>query len=200
MKIYVDFDDVICETAKHFTILAKELFNIDVPYEKVEFFNLQQAFGITDSQYDELMKAGHLPSSLLSYEETPGAVDTINQWLDKGHEVFVITGRPFDSYEPSRQWLDKHNLRRLPLLCVDKYGRESFNENCSYSMTLNQLYSMTFDFAVEDSPLAFDHLIHFDNCKVAVFSRPWNKNATLPNANFIRCDGWQQVANYINKL
>ena len=30
MKIYIDFDDVICETAKYFTKIAKELFNIDV--------------------------------------------------------------------------------------------------------------------------------------------------------------------------
>ena len=29
MKVYIDFDDVLCETAKHFTKLAKELFGID---------------------------------------------------------------------------------------------------------------------------------------------------------------------------
>ena len=34
MKIYIDFDDVICETAKYFTKIAKELFNIDVPYRE----------------------------------------------------------------------------------------------------------------------------------------------------------------------
>ena len=30
MKVYIDFDDVLCETAKHFTKIAKELFGIDV--------------------------------------------------------------------------------------------------------------------------------------------------------------------------
>ena len=29
MKVYIDFDDVLCETAKHFTKIAKELFGID---------------------------------------------------------------------------------------------------------------------------------------------------------------------------
>lgn len=63
------------------------------------------------------MKAGHLPENLLHYEETPGASEVINKWVDQGHEVFIITGRPFNSYEPSRQWLDKHHLERVPLFC-----------------------------------------------------------------------------------
>ena len=61
MKIYIDFDDVICETAKYFTKIAKELFNIDVPYREVQFFNLQKSFDLSGEQYDELMKAGHIP-------------------------------------------------------------------------------------------------------------------------------------------
>ncbi|WP_296873777.1 hypothetical protein [uncultured Methanobrevibacter sp.] len=60
MKIYIDFDDVICETAKYFTKIAKELFGIDVPYRQVQFFNLQKSFDLSDDQYDKLMEAGHL--------------------------------------------------------------------------------------------------------------------------------------------
>lgn len=193
MKIYIDFDDVICETAKYFTILAKELFDIEVPYREVQFFNLQKSFNINDEQYDRLMKAGHLPENLLAYEETEGASMIINKWIEEGHEVSIITGRPFDSYEPSRKWLDDHGLERVPLFCVDKYGRENFNEGCTYSMTLEQLYSMSFDFAVEDSPSAYEHVMKFDNCKVAVFNRPWNIKEDVPNNNFIRCEGWQEI-------
>ena len=39
---------------------------------------------------------------------------------------------------------------------------------------------MTFDFAVEDSPAAFEHVIHFDNCRTAVFDRPWNSRQSFP--------------------
>ena len=110
MKVYIDFDDVLCETAKHFTKLAKELFGIDVPYREVQFFNLKKTFDLSDVQYEEMMIAGHLPENLLNYEETTGAADTINKWLDEGHEIFIITGRPFNSYEPSRKWLDEHKI------------------------------------------------------------------------------------------
>lgn len=197
MNIYIDFDDVICETAKHFTKIAKDLFDIDLPYAQVQFFNLQKSFNLNDAQYDELMRVGHYPEHLLAYEEAPGASEIINKWVDMGHDVKIITGRPFDAFDPSRQWLDAHNLKRVPLFCVDKYGRESFNLDSTFNMTLSDLYSMTFDFAVEDSPEAFVHVMHFENCKIAVYDRPWNQ-VDLPEG-FVRCGSWYDIDKELNK-
>ena len=64
MKIYVDYDDCLCETARAFTGIAARLFGKNVPYEKVHFFNLQETFRLTDEEYRELMKEGHLPEVL----------------------------------------------------------------------------------------------------------------------------------------
>lgn len=193
MKVYIDFDDVICETARYFTILAKELFGIDLPYSQVQFFNLQKTFNLSDDQYAELMRAGHVPQRLLSYEETPYASEVINKWIDEGHDVRIITGRPFEAYEPSRKWLDDHGLSRVPLFCVDKYGRECFNQDFSYSMTLDDLYSIDFDFAIEDSPIAFEHVMHFSNCRIAVYDRPWNILEELPDDRFVRCNDFMEI-------
>lgn len=200
VRIYIDFDDVICETADYFTKIAKELFGVVVPYSEVQFFNLKKSFNLTDEQYDQLMKAGHLPENLLAYVEAPGASETINRWIDAGHEVSIITGRPFDAYAPSREWLDKHHLQRVPLFCVDKYGRENFMMNSTFNLKLKDLYEMTFDFAIEDSPAAFEHVMHFENCKVAVYNRPWNKNAELPNDSFVRCEGWQEIGRLFTEI
>lgn len=199
MKIYIDFDDVICETALYFTKLANDLFGINVPYSEVQFFNLKKSFDITDEQYDKLMRVGHVPEHLLSYDETLGASEIINKWVDEGHDISIITGRPFDSYEPSRKWLDNHGLARIPLFCVDKYGREIFNQSCTYSMTLEQLYKLDFDFAIEDSPAAFEHVMKFKKCKVAVFSRPWNSQVNLPSDNFVRCEDWVRIDSLLHE-
>lgn len=198
MNIYIDFDDVICETARNFCELAEKLFNIQKPYEEINFFNLQKSFELTDEQYDQLMLEGHKPEVLLSYLETKDASLVINSWVDKGYNVKIITGRPFSAYKPSREWLDTHNLQRLPLFHVDKYGRENFNKNSTYSMTLDELYRLEFDIAIEDSPAAFMHLEHFDNCKVCVFNRPWNIKYELPSANYRRCNSWHEIATTLN--
>ena len=193
MKIYIDFDDVICETAKSITRIAKELFGIELPYREIQFFNLQKVYDLDDDQYDRLMHECHTPENLLTYEETPDASRIINKWIDDGHEVSVITGRPFNAYEPSRKWLDNHGLGRAALFTVDKYGREKSVQTCSYGMTLEQLYSMDFGFAIEDSPAAFEHVMHFENCRVAVFDRPWNREAEFPGDQFIRCHDWLEI-------
>ncbi len=199
MRIYIDFDDVICETARSFCELALSLFQIEKPYEEVRFFNLQKAFGLDEKQYKLLMAEGHTPETLSSYTETPGACKTINAWKNTGHDVKIITGRPFDCYEISRQWLDQHGLEEIPLFHVNKYGRETFYQDNEYNLSLEDMYRLDFDFAVEDSPSAFEHLSHFTHCEVAVFDRPWNQDAFL-DKNYHRCRGWDEIDALLQKM
>ena len=109
MKIYVDYDDCLCETARAFTGIADRLFGRKIPYEKVRFFSLKDSFMLNDEQYEQLMIEGHRPEVLLSYEETPGASRVLNEWIDLGYDVRIITGRPYSAYEASRRWLDEHD-------------------------------------------------------------------------------------------
>ncbi|MBO6090591.1 MAG: 2-dehydropantoate 2-reductase [Lachnospiraceae bacterium] len=193
MNIYVDFDDCLCETARAFSDIALEMFNIDVPYKKMRYFNLQMAFGLDDEQYDALLRKGHEPEVLLGFEETPGAVAVLNEWIEKGNNVSIITGRPFGSFEPSREWLDEHGLKNVKLYCLDKYGRENFMKNSDFSLKLEDYYKMKFDVAVEDSPTAFKFFNHLPDIKVMVYDRPWNKDAELPGKNFTRCLDWESI-------
>ncbi len=193
MKIYVDFDDCICETARSFSTLAMEMFGKNVPYENIRFFELDKTFELNEEQFVQLMTRGHLPEVLLSYEETPGASKVINEWSEAGHEVSIITGRPFSAYEPSRLWLDNHGLRNIPLYCLDKYGRDGFIKNNDFNLKLDDYYRMSFDYAVEDSPKAFKFFDHLPDLKVMVFDRPWNRECEFPNGNYKRCFDWEQV-------
>ncbi len=193
MNIYVDFDDCLCETARHFSKLVDDLFGMEVPYEEIKYFNLQKSFSLTDDQYERMMLEAHKPGILLSYEETPGSSDTVNGWLDKGHDVCVITGRPYSAYEPSREWLDRHGLDRVRLYCLDKYGRDNFIKNSEFSLELEDYYKMHFDYAIEDSPTAFRFFSHLPELKVMVYDRPWNRDHELPSGSFIRCRDWGMI-------
>ncbi len=197
MKIYIDFDDCLCETARYFTVLVKELFDKDISYENVKFFNLQKSFDLTEEQYEQMMIEAHTPDALLSFEETPGASETINSWIDSGHEVSIITGRPSIAYEPSKLWLEQHGLERVKLYCLNKYGRDSFIKNSEFSLELEDYYKMHFDVAIEDSPLAFRFFDHLPNLKVMVFDRPWNSDIELPGDGYVRCSSWEMIKNQI---
>ena len=197
MKIYVDFDDCLCETAKEFTHIADRLFGKKVPYEKVRFFNLQQSFDLTDEEYEKLMAEGHLPEVLLSYEETPGASKVLNEWIDCGYEVSVITGRPYSTYEPSRRWLDEHGLERAQVYFLNKYGRDSFYTGSEYNLELEDYYKMKFDYAVEDSPAAFRFFSHLPELKVLVYDRPWNRECEL-GEGYERCTSWDRIREIVD--
>ena len=193
MNFYVDFDDCLCETALSFTEIADRLFGKKVPYEGVKSFNLQKTFDLNDEEYQQLMEEGHRPEILLAYEETPGCSEVINEWLNQGHTVNIITGRPYSAYEASRQWLDEHGLERAKLYFLNKYGRDAFYGSGSHNLELEDFYQMKFDYAVEDSPLALPYLEHFPETKVLVFDRPWNQECEFPNENYVRSMDWEFI-------
>ncbi|MBR5765944.1 MAG: 2-dehydropantoate 2-reductase, partial [Lachnospiraceae bacterium] len=171
----------------------KDLFGLDVPYENIRYFNLQKSFALTDEQYEEMMIKAHSPNVLLSYDETPGAAATVNSWIDEGHDVSVITGRPFSAYEPSREWLDRHGLERVRLYCLNKYGRDNFIKNSDFSLEIDDYRKMHFDYAIEDSPSAFRFFDHLPELKVMVYDRPWNRECEFPGENYCRCYDWDTI-------
>ena len=197
MNIYIDFDDCLCETARYFSKLVDEIFGLDIPYEKIKYFNLQESFSLSDDQYEHLMIQGHKPEVLLSYDETPGAVKTINSWIDKGHDVEIITGRPFSAFDASREWLDEHGLGRVDLYCLDKYGRDAFIKGSTFTLELDDYYKMHFDYAIEDSPMAFKFFNHLPELKVMVFDRPWNQECEFPSQNYKRCFDWKMISEIV---
>ncbi|MBP5624459.1 MAG: 2-dehydropantoate 2-reductase [Lachnospiraceae bacterium] len=199
LSIYVDFDDCLCETARHFSGLVADMYGVDVPYESINFFDLKKSFSLTKEQYDHMMEIAHQPEVLLTYEETPGAIETVNGWIDKGYDVTVITGRPYSAYEASREWLDRHGLERVKLYCLNKYGRISFVEDSSYNLELEDYYKMHFDYAVEDSPHAFRFFEHLPKLEVLVYDRPWNRAHELPGKNYTRCFDWTTIRDIIDE-
>ena len=193
MRIYVDFDDCLCETGRAFSRLALEMFGKHVPYEQMHAFELDRSFDLDAEQYRRFMLRGHEPEMLLSYDATPGAAETLNEWISRGHEVSVITGRPSGAYEPSRTWLDAHGLKDVRLYCLNKYGTDSLFEGGHRSLSLEDYYRMRFDYAVEDSPKAFRFFGHLPELKVLVFDRPWNRDCAFPNQNYRRCADWESI-------
>ena len=193
MHIYVDFDDCLCESARTFSKLAAEMFGKNVPYENIRYFELDKSFNLNDSQFEEFMVRAHQPDVLLSLEETPGASSVINEWIRSGNKVSIMTGRPFSAFEPSREWLDNHGLQDAGLFCFNKYGRDGFTQNSEFSLELKDFCKMSFDFAVEDSPKAFQFFDHLPDLRVMVFDRPWNRDCQFPNENYTRCFGWESI-------
>jgi len=199
MRLYVDFDDVLCETARALSELARALFGRDVPYDLIRAFDLQVAFDLDRRQYDALMAAAHLPDFLRTLAPTPGGVEGLRAWLRDGHDVVVVTGRPAAAHASSRAWLAQHGLDAIPLLHVDKYNRHTSSApDAPPTLTLADLRREHFDVAIDDAPRALDALLARPTGKTIVFDRPWNREYSA--VCLTRCANWQELTSTVRRL
>lgn len=195
MRVYVDIDDVMCETARSLCGYAKAMFGRNVAYEDVFEFDLRVSFSLDDIQIAELMDRAHEPGAMDSFPETPGASETVLSWVAGGDDVTFVTGRPATTHDATCHWMSERGLGAIPVLHVDKFGRylgQMFG-TLDYLVSLEDFLKMEFDFAVEDSPLGLGHLAKIPGCRVAVFDRPWNAKFALPGPQFRRCGAWSAV-------
>ncbi len=196
MRIYVDFDDVICETARPLAELALQQYGCRVSYADIRAFDLRVSFGLDETRYVNLMRKAHEPDYLISLEATPGAVETLSEWMEAGHAVEIVTGRPCSANAISRAWLARFGLARIPLVHVDKYNRQLGPEISDWAgaLTVEEFAVRHYDLAVEDAPVALEQLAAMPLGRVVIFDRPWNRDVPVPAARFTRCTDWPSVA------
>ena len=168
--VYVDMDDVLCQTAQHFLTILEREFGKKFTFEQLTDFDVGEACEITAEEREELYRIVHQGEELLSIPPIPGAIDVLEQWSAAGYEVSIVTGRPPDTYEPSVQWLKKHGVPHDSILIVDKYGR--FVPDGSGCISLEALMDHSFCWAVD---------------------RPWNRKDT--NHELVsRHSDWIEIA------
>lgn len=176
MQIYVDFDDVVAETARG---LAELLFREQgrrIPYDSIAFFDLRKSFHLGDADYHAFMERAHQQELLSELQETPGACGTLRAWLDAGHRPVIVTGRPASSHRATRHWLDLRGLADLPILHVDKYNRDLGPPDPDVPvLRFDELGALAFELAIDDAPPALDLLAESRLCPFIVFDRPWNR-------------------------
>lgn len=195
-KIYIDLDDVLCETALEFLSLLESRHGRKLTFDQLTSFDLGVSFGLSHIELAEFMAAAHEPQVLKLLKPVDGAIDAIKLWYEKGYEIHIVTGRPPSTLKASQQWLVMHNIPHTSLTFVDKYSRYDLNETTPLPVPLGELQSFGFCFAVEDSPSFVNYLVKTLGIPVALFDRPWNRNYVPEGAiaqKVLRCRGWRDV-------
>ena len=193
--IYVDMDDVLCETAANLCRLAEREFGRHVDYKDVFAFDLQKVFALSDDEMRRFMVASHAPGALLTHPVTPGAPEALRALRDAGYNVEIVTGRPAYAHGDTERWLDAAGIGDFPVTYVDKYGRDgcyAHNEGDPPTVKLDELLARKFDIVIDDSPQILEMLSDWKDTRILVFSRPWNASFAL-SANMARVDGWREI-------
>jgi uncharacterized HAD superfamily protein len=195
-RIYVDVDDVVSDTVSGLLRALETLHGKIVRFEEVLHFDLGRSFGLGAAELERFMREIHRPEWLEALEVRKGATRVLRSWLERDYEVALMTGRPPETNSSSRRWLAKHGIPHSAFHSVDKYARHAAG---GASLPLDELASMEFTLAVEDSLETAIYLAGQLELPIALMDRPWNRctDGVAPGilARITRVDGWDELAN-----
>jgi uncharacterized protein len=195
--IYVDMDDVLCHTARHFLRIVEREFGKSITFEQLTNFDVGHSCGLRADERDELYRIVHRPEELLNMAPVEEALAVLKQWQTQGFEIEIVTGRPPESVEISLEWLAKYKISYSAFTVVDKYSR--FTTTHRNAISLVQLAARRFVWAVEDSLPMAHYLAGFMNVPVALIDRPWNRTDDQHD-RVMRCLDWPAIVRAISVL
>lgn len=153
LDIGIDCDGVICSTIDHLIDLAKLNHNIDFKIEDITDFYIDRII----PRGDELKTYFTKPSFYRHLELKDHAYETIQQLINEGNDVCVVTAIP-DNCVPARsEWFSE----KLPYM---------EKENIMYCKRKDKFYA---------NVLLDDALHNLDSSIVdypILFARPWNES------------------------
>ncbi len=197
-RVYIDFDDVLCETAMTLTRLVNGMFDKGVRFEDISSFDLTASFRLNEEEEKHLFDMFHDETVLREIEPVEGALAAVRQLDRAGFDVHVVTGRPPSTHHVSREWLEKRDVPHVDMTFVDKYLRGHANVDDIKTLSLDELKNLDFALAIEDSLDMACFLAEEMALPVILLDRPWNSavSGELSAAaveRITRCNGWPEA-------
>jgi uncharacterized HAD superfamily protein len=183
--IYVDFDDVLCETAQSLLKILKHEFGKQITYDEVISFDLATSFKLTSREVKKLLDIAHSREVLLSTEPIKSTIEPLQKLDSAGYKINIVTGRPACTRKASEEWLLMHAVPFYKLFFADKYQRAIAPGKSISTISMEELKKQNYSFAIEDSMEMA--LFIMENMKIPVFllARPWNRRFEY-NGNSIK--------------
>ena len=197
-RLYVDLDDVIGETALRLLDLAEREYGLEVPFEEVTSYDLQDVFGLSAEETAEFYRRSNQVDVLSGVALREGAVESMAACRAGGIEVWVVTGRPAGTSDLTRAWLADREVPHDELLFVDKYGpwqgEDALPVDPAGLLSLEELAELEFGAAIEDHLGMARILAGRMRTPVLLMDRPWNRDPEADAHPLItRCRDWQAV-------
>lgn len=72
--IYVDMDDVLCESTRTFVKIIEREFGIHASFENATSFDMRESFSLTQEQFAHFFRLAHLPQTILEFPSSRGQI------------------------------------------------------------------------------------------------------------------------------
>ena len=195
IPVYVDFDDVLCESARRLAQISGDRYGKPVTFEEIYSFDLNKSFGLDELEQLDLFTLFHDEEMLYSIPPIPDAITGMQKWAAAGCRIEIVTGRPPVTHAVSCAWLEAYDVPYDSITFVDKYRRGHGPVDGVQQCTLEQIPKAEYALAVDDSPEMMQFLAENTAWCLGLFDRPWNRSLDVGGLRegVQRYRGWQEL-------
>lgn len=154
LRILVDWDDCLNDLVDQLLILYEKRFGEHIDRESITNFDLSEC--LLAEQSSRLYSLFIDEELWRNLKVQPGASKTLQQMIDDGHEVYIVTATDYRNVAWKMEWLQK-NFPFFPIQNV---------------VITSQKYLLSADYLIDDN---LDNLRHGIYGRI-VIDKPWNRN------------------------
>jgi uncharacterized protein len=187
MKFGFDIDDTLINLREHaFHLYNKKLnknIGLDV-FHHLKTLEIHEPFGLTAEEGSKMWNSLLEEIYFTSCPPFPYAVETLNELVKEGHEVYYITARPKEYGEQTKKWLIVHGFP----VCDERFFYGMNDEE-----KVHIIEKLGLDYFFDDKPAVLETLL---DTKVRVYARSncYNQHLDVP-----RISNWVELREIINE-
>lgn len=186
----LDYDQTIANTQQAMLDHCNRVFNVDYQSCDIKAWKTEDFLPVDYVNYmwgKECWLSDDVQSSAKPIE---GALEGIQTLLNRGEHCMIVSDRPAELFEGTRDWLDRHGLDMIRLLFTrHKHSMNLSNDNMT---KLQAAYLYQLRNVVDDSPhhpIAFSERTYID--QIYLLDMPYNQGVEGPKIT--RVDGWSEI-------
>ncbi len=162
-RICIDLDGVVCEY--NFPKIVKDFFGVELKAHEIVAYDLADVLGVKPEDINAMFKDQVFGSPTL----ISGALGSLIEWQDKGHELYIFSNRiKYMGYWGLHSWLKRYNI---PFSNIDDGKGE-------------------YDVHIDDSP---SKLMGTNSKLKLLFTQPWNVRCKNITGKLVRVNNWEEV-------
>jgi len=190
MKIGIDLDEVLVEYLAVLIDHHNATYNTSLTKEQFKSYKFWEIWGGTREEAIQKVYTFYQTADFKNLKPLPHSQKTIDI-LKQNHELFVITSRPHDIREITKELIDEHFPNTFSNIIFANHYSQNGEE-----ITKKQICdSVGIEILIEDS---LDYALECLNekRKIFLFDYPWNQSEKLP-AGIHRIKSWKEILRHI---
>lgn len=199
MKLGFDIDGIVADMAQSLIDHANEKYNLNHTTEIFVYHNIfKDEYTDDDALNKEIAQSIvdnviHDEDAIYEVKPYKEAVEAVLK-LKRQHSIHFITSRRKDEKRITIEWLRKCNIPFDSVHCTGSATALGESNKGMLGRSLN------LDFYIDDQSEHLEAMHKFKerwHKKLALYTRPWNREEFVDNSKFVRVNNWKEITRHL---